>query len=59
MEFVERINNEYHEKPNQGMIQRNGNEYLNKEFPRLSYIVSVRSLDDPSPGGGEGLAVAL
>ena len=57
MEFVERINNEYHEKPNQGMIQRSGNEYLDKDFPRLSFISSIRSTSDPSPGG-EGVAIS-
>lgn len=51
MEHVARINNEYREKPNQGKIQNQGNDYLNREFPRLSYIASVRSLDEDSPQG--------
>lgn len=46
MEFVERVNDEYHEKPAQGKIQDQGNAYLDREFPRLSYIERVRSLDD-------------
>ena len=38
MDFVERIYNGYGEKPNQGKIQIKGNEYLDKEFPLLSYV---------------------
>jgi peptidyl-prolyl cis-trans isomerase A (cyclophilin A) len=38
MEVVEKINSEYAEKPNQGMIQREGNAYLNREFPKLDFV---------------------
>lgn len=38
MDIVDQIYNGYGEKPNQGRIQQRGNEYLDKEFPLLSYI---------------------
>ena len=38
MDFVDEIYDGYAEKPNQGKIQSKGNEYLDKEFPKLSYI---------------------
>ena len=38
MEFIDAIYDGYREKPNQGKIQRRGNEYLDEEFPLLSYI---------------------
>merc|ERR1712014_140175 len=30
------------EKPNQGIIQNQGNRYLDKDFPNLSQIISAR-----------------
>jgi peptidyl-prolyl cis-trans isomerase A (cyclophilin A) len=42
MEFVDQIYDAYKEKPDQGKIQKNGNEYLTKEFPNLSYIASAK-----------------
>mmetsp|Transcript_2767 Transcript_2767/g.4750 ORF Transcript_2767/g.4750 Transcript_2767/m.4750 type:complete len:182 (-) Transcript_2767:33-578(-) len=43
MEFVDQINEEYRELPNQGKINNRGNEYLDKEFPRLSFIASAKT----------------
>jgi peptidyl-prolyl cis-trans isomerase A (cyclophilin A) len=44
MEFVDLINDEYKEKPNQGKIQNQGNVYLNHDFPNLSYVASIREI---------------
>jgi hypothetical protein len=38
MKIVDKINAEYGEDPNQTSIQRQGNEYLKANFPRLDYI---------------------
>jgi peptidyl-prolyl cis-trans isomerase A (cyclophilin A) len=46
MEWVDRINAEHRQTPNQGKIQNRGNEYLQEEFPDLSYIESIRSVND-------------
>lgn len=40
-DVVQKINPEYGESPNQGMIQSQGNEYLTKAFPNLDYIKSA------------------
>jgi len=40
MEFVDAIYQGYGEKPSQGKIQKEGNKYLKKKFPLLSYISS-------------------
>lgn len=41
MDIVDKLNFEYGESPNQGMIQMKGNEYLKKNFPNLDYFVSM------------------
>jgi peptidyl-prolyl cis-trans isomerase A (cyclophilin A) len=38
MAVVDKINSEYGENPNQGSIQNQGNAYLNKQFPNLTFI---------------------
>ncbi|MFP4500980.1 MAG: peptidylprolyl isomerase [Candidatus Hydrogenedentota bacterium] len=37
-DVVKDINAEYGQQPDQGMIRRMGNEYLEKEFPNMDYI---------------------
>ncbi len=38
MDVVDRINPSYREMPNQGMIQQQGNAYLQANFPKLDYV---------------------
>jgi len=47
LEILDRIQSKYREKPNQGKIQNRGNEYLQEEFPDLSYIVSIEEIPLP------------
>ncbi len=44
METVDAIYAGYGERPNQGRIQSEGNSYLKKEFPKLSFITSAKIL---------------
>jgi cyclophilin family peptidyl-prolyl cis-trans isomerase len=44
MENVDKINPEYRENPDQGEIESKGNAYLEKEFPRLDYVKTVKIL---------------
>jgi len=44
MDVVDKINSEYGETPNQGMIQSAGNAYLKQKFPNLDYIKSATIL---------------
>eukprot|EP00581_Thalassiosira_minuscula_P006517 CAMPEP_0183739706 /NCGR_PEP_ID=MMETSP0737-20130205/57741_1 /TAXON_ID=385413 /ORGANISM="Thalassiosira miniscula, Strain CCMP1093" /LENGTH=265 /DNA_ID=CAMNT_0025974571 /DNA_START=18 /DNA_END=815 /DNA_ORIENTATION=+ len=48
MEIIDRIYAGYREKPNQGAIQQKGNEYLEKEFPKMSYIKSASFVSSPA-----------
>jgi peptidyl-prolyl cis-trans isomerase A (cyclophilin A) len=38
MDVVDKITSQYGEKPDQGLIQMQGNAYLNEQFPKLDYI---------------------
>jgi len=42
MEVVDKLYSGYGESPDQGMIQSQGNTYLESKFPRLDYIKTAR-----------------
>ncbi|GAX75314.1 hypothetical protein CEUSTIGMA_g2759.t1 [Chlamydomonas eustigma] len=50
MEVVDTIYSGYGEKPDQGRIQSEGNSYLKKDFPRLSFIKSAKILGQEDNG---------
>ncbi|MBI2422572.1 MAG: peptidylprolyl isomerase [Candidatus Hydrogenedentes bacterium] len=45
MDTVRKICDAYGESPNQGMIQQQGNAYLESKFPKMDYIISTTVLD--------------
>lgn len=49
MEAVDKITAEYREQPDQGLIQRQGNAYLTKSFPRLDYVKKATIVRTPAP----------
>jgi peptidyl-prolyl cis-trans isomerase A (cyclophilin A) len=50
MEAVDKINAEYKEQPDQQIIQRQGNAYLTKSFPRLDYVRKATIQKPPASG---------
>ena len=56
MDVVEQIYAGYGEEPSQGSIEREGNAYLEKKYPLLSYIANTRSMqaDDGTKEDGNG-----
>lgn len=49
MDVVDKINNMYGEKPDQFMVQTQGNAYLNKNFPKLDYIKTATIEEAAAP----------
>jgi len=45
--------------PSQGLIQQQGNEYLDRHFPTLSYVKSCKAVEAPSGEGTHANAAAL
>jgi len=50
MDAVSKINAEYREEPFQDLIQRQGNAYLAKQFPRLDYVKRATIQKSPATG---------
>jgi peptidyl-prolyl cis-trans isomerase A (cyclophilin A) len=44
LELIDQIQDKYREQPAQGQIQQRGNEYLQENFPDLSYVGAARIL---------------
>ena len=46
MEVIDEFYSEYRGKPNQSKIRSEGEAYLSKKYPLLSYFVSAEFVDD-------------
>lgn len=53
MEYVDAIFPDYGGEPDQGKIEEFGNEYLHKDYPKLSYIANVKSMEGQKEDGGQ------
>ncbi len=46
MEVLDSIYAEYRQKPDQDSIQQKGNDYLQRNFPKLDYIIKARVVEE-------------
>ena len=53
-ETAEKIFDGYGERPDQSKIQDEGNRYLKKDFPNLSYVKRVQRINSLEDAKGEG-----
>ncbi len=53
MEHIDAITSEYGERPQQPLIERQGNEYLKRDFPNLDYVKTARVVPDEGGVGGQ------
>ena len=49
LDVVDKIHSGYGERPDQGRIQMEGNEYLNANFPDLDYVKKATIFKKPPP----------
>jgi cyclophilin family peptidyl-prolyl cis-trans isomerase len=49
MQYIDEITSEYGERPQQGAIEREGNSYLEQNFPNLDYVKAA-TINEPDDG---------
>jgi cyclophilin family peptidyl-prolyl cis-trans isomerase len=47
MDVVDRLYSAYEERPEQGLIDEEGNAYLTREFPNLDYVQKAAIISPP------------
>ncbi len=57
MDVVDAINAQYGDDPNQELLQKSGNAYLNKKFPKLDFIKKASIVKDEPPVDAKEKAV--